>query len=172
MRRRINVEFSARQLPALFFQAPDFLFHRARHFVERIGIDADPGAFDLGQHWCERQVNFLVDAFELLLLNLRAESRSKSLQVIGALSGPASQHDVKLPHDHVGKVVIRGGGPQQVRIKLRRVQDTRGSSCKQLKKFWIVDDLRPLGIGKERLKGLQRFALIVEPDGAPFPGFG
>src|SRR6266566_4475207 len=38
----------------------------------------------------ERQVNFLVDAFELLLLNLRAESRSKSLQVIGALAGPAS----------------------------------------------------------------------------------
>src|SRR5713101_3812099 len=107
LRRRVDVEFRTRKFPDLFFQAADFLFHRLRHFAQLFGIDSHANPLDIRKHRRERQVYFFVDAFELLLLDLRVECGRKTLQIIGALAGPAAYHLVELPHHRVGEVLIR-----------------------------------------------------------------
>ena len=54
LRRRVDVEFRSRKLPDLFFQAPNFFFHRTRHFLELFGIDADANPLDVRKHRRER----------------------------------------------------------------------------------------------------------------------
>ena len=88
-----------------------------------MGIDANPRALNIGKHRRERQVDHFIHAVKFLLRDLFVKNGHEALQVIGALTGAASEHDVELAHHHVGEIVIRSGGPQQIGKKLSRVPD-------------------------------------------------
>ena len=72
LRRRIDVEFHARQFPDFFFQPPHFLIHGLRHLVELAGVHPNARPFHPSEHGSERQVDLLVDSFELLLFHMLA----------------------------------------------------------------------------------------------------
>ena len=170
LRWGVDVEFRARKLPDLFLQVANFLLHRLGHFAELLGVDADASPLYIRKHRRKRQVDLFIHTVQFLFPDLFVKHRYEALQVIGALSGAASEHDVELAHHHVPEIVIRGCGPEQIRKKLSGMPDVYRSARQQLKQFWIVDDLQPPRIAEEWRERLQRVALFVEPDGAPFTG--
>ena len=105
------------------------------------------------------------------------EQRRKPLQIVGALSGAAAEHGVELAHDHVGEVVVRGGGPQQVGIELGGMLDVFCFTSQQGNDFRVVDDLGPLRILQQRRdvgarrERTERLAFFVRPERPSLAGF-
>ena len=171
LQRRIDIEFHSRHFPDFFFQAPDLFVHRLRHFSQLFWFDANSQAFHSGEHRRERQIDFFVNFFKLLLFHLLMQRRRQPLEIISSFPRATPQHDVELAHDHIVEIVVPGRGPQQVRIKLRGMLDVVRFPREQGKNFWIVDDFRPLRVFKQRRKGLQYFAFFIGPDRAPLSCF-
>ena len=168
LRRRIDVEFFARQFPDFFLQAADLFLHRLRHGIERLRIHANARALHARKNRRERQINFFVHVGEALLFHLRAKDRREPVQRRRALPRRAGEHHAEMAHYYIGKIVVRCRRTQQIRIELRGVLDSLSVAGQKLEQLRIVDDFGAFRVREKRSQNLERLVPFVEPDRAPF----
>ncbi len=86
MLRRADVELAACHFEHLLHQARQFLLDTVRLGQQRGGIDPDAGAFDVDKHGHERQFERLIDAGQLLRVELFAKKGCELPDEVGTLA--------------------------------------------------------------------------------------
>ncbi len=163
LRRRIDIEFVAGQLPDAALQGANLAFHGHRHRGERGGIDANSVAFHGREDGSERQVDVVVNRDEILFFDFAAKQRSQALEEIGMLARGAGEGEIQMTQGHFGEVVLRGGGPKEKGIEHDRVIYTAQRAGQKLDELRIVDDFGAPRIGEKRAQGLNDFRPGVAP---------
>ena len=108
----------------------------------------------LAENHSQRRVHLLVRRGKFLRLYFASQERDESLQLIGPFSRSTGKRRIQVAKHHRWKVMLRRGGSRQIRIehggvanpgnRVRRVGRVRWSQ--ELKKLWIMDYFRTLGI--------------------------
>ena len=122
--RRIDIERDSGVTVDRFFQLADFFQRGGGDALQLHGIHAHAGGFHARQNSCQRQVNFFVEVHQALRFHFGAQHRRDAQKKISAFAGGAGERAVQMAQHDFGKFVIRGGGPQQIRIEHGGVADS------------------------------------------------
>ncbi len=126
---------------------------RAAISFEFARVHADAGGLHAGQHGGEREIDLFADACEPLFFDFRAEHGCEAHQKIGAFAGSAGKRPVQMAEDDLGEGVIRGGGPEKIRVEHGGVahsgEGSRGiGRGQQSHELGVMHDFGPRGIGE------------------------
>ena len=183
--RRVDVEGLAGQGVDLGLQRRQLRVHRRRLRGQRIDVEPDPRAFQIRQHWEERQLEVAVERLEPVADELPAEPIGHLQPQVALLAGVLEQH----VHRHVGgadrfrtladdllerdrlvahllegevaEVVTRSGGVDEIAgeqgVDIETVEGDPVAVKHERRRFEVVSDLRNPGVGQHAREGTERF---------------
>ena len=192
--RRVDVERLAGEGVDLRLQRRQLRVHRHRLRAQRVDVEQYPGAFQVGEHGYERQLEVAVQRLEPVVgqpaaevighlqrqvaplarvLDHRVDRHVGGAERLRALADDLLERD-RLVADRlqgqVAQVVARAGGVHQIagnqRVEVEPVQGDAVTAQEQNGLLEVVPDLRHPGVGERSGQGAQR---VAAPETRVFP---